>query len=140
MGLPSIGMENGRGFTNQRECFMLVLTRKHQEKIRIGNDITITILRTKGKAVRVGVEAPADIPVIRGELSFRSQHDSPQASAEVEVAPNVVPAALVHRSRPRLHDVRDRTNWAKNSHPAGEVSLQRVPREKVTALLPQLAG
>jgi carbon storage regulator CsrA len=54
---------------------MLVLTRKYQEKIRIGDNITITILRTKGKAVRLGIEAPADVPVIRGELSFEGTAD-----------------------------------------------------------------
>lgn len=47
---------------------MLVLTRKLQEKICIGNDITVTILRVKGQQVRIGIEAPRDIRVIRGEL------------------------------------------------------------------------
>lgn len=47
---------------------MLVLTRKTTETIRIGNDITITILRVKGQTVRVGIEAPRDVRVIRGEL------------------------------------------------------------------------
>jgi carbon storage regulator len=47
---------------------MLVLTRKQSEKIRIGNDITITVLKMKGKAVRLGIEAPAHINVLRGEL------------------------------------------------------------------------
>ena len=42
---------------------MLVLTRKHQEKIRIGDHITITVLKTKGKSVRLGIEAPAEVPV-----------------------------------------------------------------------------
>lgn len=49
---------------------MLVLTRKQNEKIRIGDSITITVLRMKGKAVRLGIEAPHDISVIRGELCF----------------------------------------------------------------------
>src|SRR3954454_5446161 len=63
-------------FIQLRECFMLVLTRKYQEKIRIGDNITITVLRTKGKAVRLGIEAPTDVPVIRGELSFEVQPES----------------------------------------------------------------
>ncbi len=49
---------------------MLVLTRKLNEKIRIGPSITITVLRMKGKAVRLGIEAPQDVSVIRGELCF----------------------------------------------------------------------
>ncbi len=52
---------------------MLVLTRKHQEKIRIGDHIMITVLKTKGKTVRLGIEAPTEVPVIRGELSFEGQ-------------------------------------------------------------------
>ena len=48
---------------------MLVLTRKTQEKIQIGDNITITIVRVKGQSVRVGIEAPQDVRVIRGELS-----------------------------------------------------------------------
>ena len=49
---------------------MLVLTRKQNEKIRIGDEITITVLRTKGKGVRLGIEAPAHVNVLRGELVF----------------------------------------------------------------------
>jgi carbon storage regulator CsrA len=47
---------------------MLVLTRKSQEKIQIGENITITILRVKGQAVRVGVDAPREVRVLRSEL------------------------------------------------------------------------
>jgi len=47
---------------------MLVLTRKHQEQIRIGDNITVTVLKVKGNSVRLGIEAPRDIRVIRGEL------------------------------------------------------------------------
>ncbi len=47
---------------------MLVLTRKIQEQIQIGDSITITILRMKGQAVRVGIDAPEDVRIVRGEL------------------------------------------------------------------------
>ena len=47
---------------------MLVLTRKTREQIRIGDSITVTILRLKGHAVRVGIEAPHEMRVLRGEL------------------------------------------------------------------------
>lgn len=47
---------------------MLVLTRKMQEKIQIGDNVTITILRVKGQTVRVGIEAPRSLKVVRGEL------------------------------------------------------------------------
>jgi carbon storage regulator CsrA len=47
---------------------MLVLTRKLQQQIKIGEQVTITILRVKGQTVRVGIEAPRDVRVVRGEL------------------------------------------------------------------------
>lgn len=47
---------------------MLVLTRKHQEQIRVGDKITLTILRIKGNSVRIGIEAPREVRVVRGEL------------------------------------------------------------------------
>ena len=47
---------------------MLVLTRKLQQLIKIGEQITVTILRVKGNTVRVGITAPRDVRVIRGEL------------------------------------------------------------------------
>jgi carbon storage regulator CsrA len=47
---------------------MLVLTRKVREQIRIGNDIVITVLRVKGQSVRIGIEAPRGVRVLRAEL------------------------------------------------------------------------
>jgi carbon storage regulator CsrA len=47
---------------------MLVLKRKADDKIHIGNDITVTILRVKGRTVAVGIEAPTDVRVLRGAL------------------------------------------------------------------------
>ena len=50
---------------------MLVLTRKQQEKIHIGENITITVVRIKGNTVRVGIEAPRDVRVMRGEVDTK---------------------------------------------------------------------
>jgi carbon storage regulator CsrA len=47
---------------------MLVLTRKVSEQIKIGNDIVITVLRVKGQSVRIGIEAPRGVRVLRAEL------------------------------------------------------------------------
>lgn len=54
---------------------MLVLTRKQNEKIRIGDNITITVVRMKGKSVRLGIEAPHNVNVLRGELVFDAVDD-----------------------------------------------------------------
>lgn len=48
---------------------MLVLTRKQGEQIRIGDNVVITVVRTKGKGVRLGIQAPSHVPVLRGEIA-----------------------------------------------------------------------
>lgn len=47
---------------------MLVLSRKKEEEIRIGDEITIKVLSIKGGIVRLGLDAPKDVPIIRSEL------------------------------------------------------------------------
>ncbi len=47
---------------------MLVLSRKVGERILIGDNISVTVVRVTGGGVRIGIEAPAEMPVIREEL------------------------------------------------------------------------
>ena len=47
---------------------MLVLSRKVNEIIQIGDDIEIRILEVKGDTVRIGIEAPKSVDILRGEL------------------------------------------------------------------------
>lgn len=47
---------------------MLVLSRKTDETIKIGDDIEIRILEVKGDIIRIGIEAPKNIDILRGEL------------------------------------------------------------------------
>ena len=47
---------------------MLVLTRKRSEMIQIGDDIRIKVIRTASGHVKLGIEAPADVRVLRAEL------------------------------------------------------------------------
>ena len=47
---------------------MLVLTRKLMEKLFIGDDICVTVVRLEGGQVRLGIEAPREVAVIRAEL------------------------------------------------------------------------
>lgn len=49
----------------------LILTRRLKEKILIGPDITVTVVQVRGAAVRLAVEAPADIKILREEVSRR---------------------------------------------------------------------
>ena len=57
---------------------MLILTRKDNESLFIGDDIEITVLGVKGNQVRIGINAPKDINVHREEVYRRieSQNDS----------------------------------------------------------------
>ena len=48
---------------------MLVLTRRVSERIQIGNDVTLTIVRIDGNKVRIGIEAPEHVKVKRDELA-----------------------------------------------------------------------
>jgi carbon storage regulator len=47
---------------------MLVLTRKLGEKIVLGDGIVVTVVAIKGGQVRLGIDAPQEVPVMRGEL------------------------------------------------------------------------
>ena len=47
---------------------MLVLSRKRDEKIMIGDDISITIVDVRGKYVRIGIDAPPSVRIVRDEL------------------------------------------------------------------------
>ena len=51
---------------------MLVLTRKTTERLYIGDDICVTVVRLEGRQVRLGIEAPRHVTVRRGELAPRS--------------------------------------------------------------------
>jgi carbon storage regulator len=56
-------------FFSRRITAMLVLTRKPGEKIHIGSGITITVLEIRGNKIRIGIEAPEEVKVLRAELS-----------------------------------------------------------------------
>lgn len=47
---------------------MLVLSRKVGEKVRIGDDIELTVIEVRGEAVRIGITAPRGVPIYRQEL------------------------------------------------------------------------
>jgi carbon storage regulator len=54
---------------------MLILTRKQNESVIIGDDIKITILGTKGQDVKIGIEAPDDVEIWREEIYDRIEHE-----------------------------------------------------------------
>jgi len=55
---------------------MLVLSRRERERIRLGDSIVVTVVRVSGDKVRLGIEAPPDIVVLRDELESKDGVES----------------------------------------------------------------
>ena len=64
---------------------MLVLSRKVNEKVMIGNDITITIVKIDRNQVRIGIEAPGHVPVYREEI-LPTNWNQEEAATELVVS------------------------------------------------------
>ena len=114
---------------------MLVLTRKPQEKIQIGDNITITVIKTKGKTVRLGIEAPSDVNVLRGELTFDIEDE---VSPEPEVDNSV--RSTTHN---RIESVLETSSQAGFESPEpvdSKTEFVRTSRSKIKTLLPELLG
>jgi carbon storage regulator len=55
---------------------MLVLTRKSNQSIMIGDDIEVSVLAIMGEKVRIGIQAPRDVPVFRREVYLEIQEET----------------------------------------------------------------
>jgi carbon storage regulator len=64
-GIPSAGEKSG----------VLVLTRKSNQSIMIGDDVEISVLAIMGEKVRIGIDAPRSVPVFRREVYVEIQED-----------------------------------------------------------------
>ena len=58
---------------------MLVLSRKIGEKLVIGDNITVVVSRVAGNRVTLGIEAPSEVRIIRGELHVAASEEGPSA-------------------------------------------------------------
>jgi carbon storage regulator len=63
---------------------VLVLTRKSNQSIMIGDDIEISVLAVMGEKVRIGIEAPRSVPVFRREVYVEIQEDQDDATDDRE--------------------------------------------------------
>jgi carbon storage regulator len=57
---------------------MLILTRRVGESVKIGTEVTVTVLEVKGSQVRIGIAAPKDLPVHREEVYERIRRENDQ--------------------------------------------------------------
>jgi carbon storage regulator len=77
---------------------MLVLTRKSNQSIMIGDDIEVSVLAIMGEKVRIGIQAPRDVPVFRKEVYLEIQDERVTAG---KAAREEVDEALRGLSDPR---------------------------------------
>ncbi|WP_066516802.1 carbon storage regulator CsrA [Curtobacterium ammoniigenes] len=76
---------------------MLVLTRRAGERILIGDDIVVTILETRGDAVRIGIDAPRGVRIQRDEIVqavSAANQDAMQSSLDAEEAERLLKKSL----------------------------------------------
>jgi carbon storage regulator len=65
---------------------MLVLTRKSNQSIMIGDDIEVSVLAVMGEKVRIGIAAPRDVPVFRKEVYLEIKLDETEGDQREAVA------------------------------------------------------
>ena len=73
---------------------MLVLSRTQNERIRVGDSIVVTIVRVSGDKVRIGIEAPANVRVLRDELHLDGGHAGIVPALESVVTERVIELRL----------------------------------------------
>jgi carbon storage regulator len=63
---------------------MLVLTRKSNQSIMIGDDVEVSVLSVMGEKVRIGIQAPQDIPVFRKEIYLEIHREDGESATPAE--------------------------------------------------------
>src|SRR5437763_756205 len=108
-----------RGGSCKGVCAMLVLSRKVNEQLVIGDGITITILGVRGASIRIGIEAPPEVQIRR---------------SEVAPLPHVVRPPRPPRPRPRRHGEQNpgEQALAPRQPLAARIHARRVPSAGTT--------
>jgi carbon storage regulator len=71
---------------------MLVLTRRVSQSIQIGEEIVVTVLQIGGNKVRIGIEAPAEVHVLRSELQLEAPaHPSDVVPSSIKLIDHISP-------------------------------------------------
>ncbi len=64
---------------------MLVLSRKESQKLKLGDSIVVTVVRVSGDKVRLGIEAPSDVLVLREELDLIEPADKTKGNLDIGI-------------------------------------------------------
>jgi carbon storage regulator len=81
---------------------MLVLTRKSNQSIMIGDDIEVSVLSVMGEKVRIGIQAPQKVPVFRKEIYLEIHREAGVPKSDQDSAPEH-PAPAAADSSPAEH-------------------------------------
>lgn len=98
---------------------MLVLSRKQEEQIRIGDEIVVTVLRIKGNTVKIGIDAPRSVRVVRTELPPAGEGAETSASAPEATATTAGPVAGELSATAAAISVMPSVRRASNRKPLG---------------------
>jgi carbon storage regulator CsrA len=118
---------------------MLVLSRKVEQQIQIGEGVVITILQVKGNQVRIGIEAPRDVRVIRAELEPKNEEAAVErAVPPVARNPRIADEkqfTIVRRTQDSATAERARPNANDDVHATGrDLELRLSRRSSMSAL------
>ena len=100
---------------------MLVLTRKSNQSIMIGDDIEVSVLSIMGEKVRIGIQAPRDIPVFRKEVYLEIQQENVAAGASARAEVDDALKKLTRRrtsKRPPRRSSPSRSTASRTSRPS----------------------
>ncbi|ADB48455.1 carbon storage regulator CsrA [Conexibacter woesei] len=74
---------------------MLIITRRPGEKIVLGDDITVTVMEVSGQTVRLGIDAPKELPIYREEIwaAVKRENQAAATAADMPKLPERPPSA-----------------------------------------------
>ena len=98
---------------------MLVLTRKTDEQILIGENIKITLVRVRGNSVRIGIDAPRDVRIVRGELDPLDGNKSDGGEFELSDREQVF-------AHPQAKVISGRVKLPESRHPKSALSRPHI--------------
>lgn len=118
---------------------MLVLSRKVGEKILIGDDIAVTVVRLSGGGVRIGIDAPVEMAVVREELATATEAEKLEAGKSIS-AGSVSGGESPCEEKPREEKPREEKPCEANkSRSAGRSPEKSVPVSKSSEGLDSVA-